>query len=352
MMLIARILLAALLGLAWSYDDLLPDEPEPIAILPTYLALAPNINDFTRFADGGPDSNWYIGYNNAWIVKLPPAPKGGDYKRAFIGAKLGRSKTVPNPNKPWLRRLLSGKVYIAISHKPSFSPRNAYFLAETADIPRQPDASAYVEGVGASQWFWAEIPLSRVSRTRPNYLVVYSPTRSFTSSETAPILAAAAADKRSNKGATRAWNNHSISGVPPRNARRSLETPINNIHPALAIKLAPASNSEVYINDLTVKLGRLNRHYVEFSVGGENISEAWVEMSRDQLDWERLSHIVRQPPYIFTIRKSRFPEPGNYLRGVARDVSGTTGVSVIHPIPFPPLGEPVPEEDPEGIDAP
>src|SRR3989339_2218179 len=69
-------------------------------ILPTYIALQQNINDFGRFADGGDDANWYIGYNNAWIVKLPPAPMG-DFGRAYIGAKIGRAKTRPSPRKSW-----------------------------------------------------------------------------------------------------------------------------------------------------------------------------------------------------------------------------------------------------------
>ena len=71
-------------------------------VLPSYVSLIPNINDFTRFADGGHDANWYIGFNNAWIVRLPAAPQG-DFTRAFIGAKIGRAKTRPNPERPWLR---------------------------------------------------------------------------------------------------------------------------------------------------------------------------------------------------------------------------------------------------------
>ncbi len=335
MILAAKLVACALASLSWGYDDLLPEETETGSLLPAYVSLSPNINDYDRFADGGPDANWYIGFNNAWIVKLPPAPVG-DYKKAFIGAKLGRAKTTPRPNKPWLRRLINGKVYMAISQRPAFSSRRSYFLVETADVPRQPDPQTHVGGVGASEWFWAEVPLSQVSFSKPNYLVIYSPTRSFTSAETAPILAAAAIESRIAGSVPRAWNNRSISGVPPRRARKSLETPINNIYPALAIKLAPASSAEVYLNDFTVRAGRLNRHYVEFSVGGENVAGAWVEMSRDQLDWERISEIRRKPPYIFTIRKSRYPAPGNYLRAAARDISGNLGASVLFPIPFPP----------------
>src|SRR5687767_644090 len=60
-------------------------------VFPRYVSLAANINDFGRFADGGSDSNWYVGFNNAWIVKLPPAAPG-KYSRVLVGAKLGRAK--------------------------------------------------------------------------------------------------------------------------------------------------------------------------------------------------------------------------------------------------------------------
>ena len=94
-------------------------------ILPAYVALGPNLNDFDRFADGGPDANWYVGYNNAWIVRLPPAP-AGDFPRAFIGAKIGRAKTRPNPKKPWLRELIPGKIYIGVSQNPWFSTEQSF----------------------------------------------------------------------------------------------------------------------------------------------------------------------------------------------------------------------------------
>ena len=38
----------------------------------TFRSLAENLNDCGRFSDSGPDSGWYVGFNNAWIVKLPP----------------------------------------------------------------------------------------------------------------------------------------------------------------------------------------------------------------------------------------------------------------------------------------
>jgi hypothetical protein len=303
------------------------------AILPTYISLSPNINDFHRFADGGDDANWYIGFNNAWIIKLPPAPMG-EFSRAFIGAKIGRAKTRPNADKPWLREVIDGKIYIAISQTPSFTSQQSFFLAETADLPLEADQQSPLEGVGAADWVWAEVPMSHISFSRPNYLMVWSPTNSFVKSSSAPILAAVAVeDSGPRTGDIGAWNNHSISGVPPRNPEGALETPINTINPALAIKLAPPSTSEISVSEFILeRYGR--KCLARFSVWGENIDAAWVEYSRDGLDWERLTRFQNRQPFIFTIPQDKCPKPGSYLRGSTRDILGTTGYSDPYQVPY------------------
>lgn len=300
--------------------------------LPTYLALSANIHDFTKFADGGDDSNWYVGFNNAWIVKLPPAPLG-EYAHAFIGAKIGRAKSRPLPNKPWLRELIDGKIYMAISQQPSWTAEQSFFLAETGELPREPDPQAHIDNVGGSEWFWAEVPLALVSLSKPNYLIIWSPTSFFVRPSSAPILAAAPLDEKTPEPS--AWNNHSLSGVPPRNPNASLETPLNNISPALAIKLVPPSSNEVSVFEFfSTAAGR--KHVVGFSVGGENVVEAWVETSRDQLDWELLTRVQRRPPFLFTLGPDRYPAPGAYLRGAARDLAGNVGHSDPFPVPYAP----------------
>lgn len=304
------------------------------SVLPTYIALAPNIHDFSRFADGGPDANWYIGFNNAWIIKLPAAPMG-EYTKAFIGAKIGRAKTRPNPNKPWVREIIDGKVYIGLSPKPAFTSEQSYFLAETLDIPLEPDPQSFVDGIGASQWFWTEVPVNSINFSGPNYLAVWSPTSFFLKASSAPILAAATIEDSLRAHEPRAWNNRSISGVPPRVASSALETPINTISPALAIKLIPQGTDEVGVTELNVRSAG-KKTVVEFSVGGENITEAWVEGSKDQLDWERISPFCRQPPFALTIGPEKFPAPGGFVRAAARDNSGNVGRSEAYAVPFPP----------------
>jgi hypothetical protein len=304
-------------------------------VVPTIVTLAPTVHDYTRFADGGPDANWYVGFNNAWIVKLPPAP-AGEFQRAFIGAKIGRAKTRPNPDKPWIREIIPGKVYVGISQTPAWTSEQSFFLAETTDIPADADQQARVDGVGAAEWFWAEVPISMVSFTAPNYMIVWSPSNYFTRASSSPILAAAELDEPGARE-TRAWNNRSILGVPPRSAANSLETPINNIVPALAIKLVPPAPDEpaVSVNDFTLaRSGK--RVLVRFSAAGEDVTDAWVEVSRDRLDWERISKFQRRPPYVFAIAPEKTPAPGQYVRGVARAVSGAVGYSDPEMIPYAP----------------
>lgn len=304
-------------------------------IVPTFVTLAPTVHDYNRFADGGPDANWYIGFNNAWIVKLPAAPEG-EFQRAFIGAKIGRAKTRPDPDKPWIRELLPGKVYIGVSQTPAWNSEQSFFLAETADIPAEADPQTHVDGVGAAEWFWAEVPLSMISFTAPNYLAVWSPSYNFVSASSAPILAAADTEDAATPGPN-AWNNRSILGVPPRAAASSLETPINNIVPALAIKLVPPGPDEsaVSVDDLALARSAA-RLLVRFSAAGEDVTDAWVEVSRDRLDWARISRIRRQPPYIFALSPDKSPGPGLYVRGAARDISGEIGYSEPAMIPYAP----------------
>ncbi|OGS41571.1 MAG: hypothetical protein A2506_07310 [Elusimicrobia bacterium RIFOXYD12_FULL_66_9] len=312
--------------------DGLPLTLSTSAIVPTYITLAPTIHDYNRFADGGPDANWYVGFSNAWIVKLPPAPEG-EFARAFIGARVGRAKTRANPEKPWIRETIPGKAYIGLSQTPAWTSEQSFFLADSGEIPAEPDLQSSVEGVGAAEWFWAEVPMAMVSFTRPNYLIVWSPTNYMTRASSAAILAGADVEEASSVRDARAWNTRSTMGVPPRSTVTSLETPITNIMPALALKLVPPGPDEpaVTISDLT--LARAGRRIVaRFSAAGEDVTEAWVESSRDRLDWERVSKRQRRPPYVFSIDKNL--PPGLWLRGAARDISGALGYSDPSMIPY------------------
>lgn len=327
--------LAVVAALVSSAADGLPATLSTSSIVPTIVSLAPSVHEYERFADGGPDANWYVGFNNAWIVKLPPAP-AGEFAHAFIGAKLGRAKTRPMKDKPWLRETIPGKVYAGISASPAWSSEQSFFLAETHDIPAEPDPQARVDGAGAGEWFWAEVPLAQISFTAPNYLIVWSPTNYFTKASSAPILAAT--DLVEPGGETRAWLNRSVQGVPPRSKGASLETPLNTLAPAIAIKLVPPGPDEPAVSVADFSAARSGKRViVRFSAAGEDVAEAWVEASRDQLEWQRVSRLQRKPPYMFSLSPEKAPAPpGSYLRGVARDISGALGISEPYMIPYEP----------------
>lgn len=290
---------------------------------PVFVSLAPNINDFGRFADGGSDSNWYIGFNNAWIVKLPPVPPG-PFARAFIGAKIGRAKTRPKEDRPWELAVEPGKIYIAVSQTPSFSSEQSFFLTETGEIPLQAHESIYLRGAGASEWFWTEVPPAAVSKSRPNYLIVWSPSREFREATRAPILAGMEAAPGESPEPS-AWNNHSIQGVPPRKEEGTLQVPIN-IRPALAIKLVPAADRAVRVGGLS-GLPAGENLVVSFSVEGTDVEAAWVESSQDELEWRRVSPLIRRPPYAVTIPRASLSSRGAYLRAKARDMAAVEGES-------------------------
>lgn len=326
--------IATLPLLAACAGDALPPALSTSTVVPTIVTLAPTVHDYGRFADGGPDASWYVGFNNSWIVKLPPAPLG-EFPRAFIGAKIGRAKTRPNPDKPWIREIVPGKVYIGLSQTPSWTSEQSFFLAETGDIPAEPDPQARVDGVGSGEWFWAEVPPTMVSFTAPNYLVVWSPTNWFTRASSAPILAAAEVEEPSRE--PRAWNNRSIMGVPPRSQATALETPLNTLAPAIAIKLVPPAPEEPAVSASDFTLARVGRRVVaRFSAAGEDVAEAWVESSRDQLDWVRISKYLRKTPYTFALPADKAPAPGTWLRGAARDASGVIGYSDALMLPYAP----------------
>ena len=298
---------------------------------PVVLSLADNINEFGRFADGGSDSNWYIGFNNAWIVKLPPAPER-EYSRAFIGARVGRAKAPALAERPWERAVIHGKVYMAISQRPAFSSEQSFFLAETSDIPIEPDPSVHMPGTGRSQWFWVEVPVGHVSFSKPNYLVIWSPTREFRGAAHSPILAGMEASKGEEYEEPVAWNNHSIQGVPPRGEQGSLQVPISNIKPALALKLTSSEGRKVTVDEFSLRpseAGLLAR----FSVEGRNVELAWIEMSQDELEWQRISGYLRTPPYVFTLARKLIPQRGAYLRAKASDDMAVEGSSRIIFVP-------------------
>jgi hypothetical protein len=304
--------------------------------VPAYFALVKNIGGFYLYANGGFNADWYVGYNNSWIIKLPPVPSGA-YAKAYIGAKLGRAKIASWP-QGWDETPIPGKIYMAVNQEPKFSSDNMYFLAEAADLPLEPLPNDSLEGVDSAKWFWAEIPLSRVSADQPNYLALWSASRFFTASSSSPIVAAAFSDDKEEN----VWLNRSIRGNPP-SGEGVLETPISGIKPALAFKLVPANDYKVYIKGFmgSVSAGEI---LVSFSAIGEDIRAAWLELSYDKFDWQRVGPYMFRAPYFRSLKREEFSKDMFYLRAAAVDSLENTGYSKEITIPARQEPEPAPAE--------
>jgi len=313
-------------------------EPVPPAVLPVFVALHPDLHAFRAFADGGWDGNWYIGFNTCWIVQLPKPPPG-EYARAFVGARLGRAKTKPRPGgRPWDKDPLPGKVYVAISSVPAFSPAQSFFLADTKDIPVEPDYENPNLAVGHGEWFWAEIPLKLIRFDGPNYLAAWSNTAGLLSASSAPILAAAI-DPQPGQQAPRAWLNNAIAGVPPREPTSSIGTPISFYLPALVLKLVPPNEAQVEIAAFSVTSASPEAFLARFGVLAQDLETAWIEASADGQGWERISPLLRHPPFVFSLPLKSFDRSYQlaetlFLRAAAEDALGNLGRSEPVQLPF------------------
>lgn len=290
---------------------------------PVYLSNSPDLNAYYMYADGGMDANWFVGYSNCWMVKLPAAPVGR-FSKAFIGARLGRSKSTPKPDKPWELSPIQGKIFMALSQSLAFTSQQTYFLVENSDIPREPTPKDSLEGVGAAQWFWAEVPVSSIATDKPNYLALWSNSEALSSASNSPIVAGG-----EMRGVTeqRVWVNSTLKGTPPRESDSSPGTSISSMSPAMVIKLVPVNEARVIVRALTLTPSAMGP-VAAFSAIGQDISAAWLEISPDRFTWSRISRIFTTPPYSMTFTKAMLPTEDTYfIRAVAQDNLSNTGYS-------------------------
>ena len=135
-----------------------PAEASGDDALPTIIAPLANPNDFSLVANGGFDPGWRVGYETAWVVQLPPAPEGA-WRKAYLGAKLGRAKLEQVPGRPpWEKRRVKGEVDIAVAGEPIWPHSRRFLLARAEDIPLEGDPDNAADGVGEARWFWVEVP--------------------------------------------------------------------------------------------------------------------------------------------------------------------------------------------------
>jgi len=268
-------------------------------------------------------------------VKLPPVPTGG-YAKAYIGAKLGRAKIMSWPAS-WDTTPIPGKIYMALNHAPTFNSDHTYFLVDAEDLPREPLPNDSLDGVDSARWLWTEIPLSRVSSQEDNYLALWSSSRYFTSASSAPIIAAA----MSGGDVEDVWLNRSIKGNPP-SGEGVLETPISGIKPAIAIKLVPLNEYRVLIKGFSAEL-TADEINVTFSAIGEDIRAAWLEISYDKFDWQRVTRYFFKAPYFWTFGREAVSKDMFYMRAAAVDSLENAGYS--KEITVPPVPAQAPQEE-------
>lgn len=314
-------LLAILCLLAGPARICAQDEDLPTrAPVPSYRSQAGDMSKYYLYADGGFHADWYVGFNNSWIVKLPPIDVTG-YAKAYIGARIGRSKIMSYP-MGWDPTPIPGKIYMGVSRVPSFSGESTFFLVEAEDLPREPLPNDSIDGVESAQWFWASVPMTRIASDGPNYLAVWSNSRYFTSASSSPIIAAALSDA---SGEDSAWLNRSIKGAPPA-GENALETPLAGIKPAIAIKLVPANEYKVFIRGFMAEMNS-KKIFASFSVIGEDVRAAWLELSYDKFEWQRITRYMFSPPYHVTLDRTNMSSDMFYLRAAAVDSLENTGYS-------------------------
>ncbi|OGS52282.1 MAG: hypothetical protein A3J79_03245 [Elusimicrobia bacterium RIFOXYB2_FULL_62_6] len=311
-----------------------PDEKAAAVKLlpvPSYRALVQDMSRFYMYANGGFNADWYVGYNNCWIIRLPPMSVG-QYAKAFIGAKIGRAKIASWPMS-WDKTVVPGKIYLAINQDPVFNSDHMYFLVASSDLPLEPLPNDSLDGTDSAQWFWTEIPLSRISAEKPNYLAAWSSSRYFTASSSAPIIAAAQSDDTVEN----VWLNRAIRGNPP-GGEGVLETPISGLKPAMAIKLVPKNDYRVIIKGFQAEMEG-DRVLVSFSAIGEDIRAAWLELSYDKFDWQKVSRLMFRAPFFMSFTREQLSKDMFYMRAAAVDALENTGYSkeiIIPAAPFEP----------------
>jgi len=332
---------------------------------PVIIAEVENLNDFALFATSGWDGNWYVGYNHAWVTKLPHAP-AGNYVKAYLGAKLGRAKNVirreleraenhfqrlenlPEEKREASAKQLqyenfkeiskkikelenrlssphSGKIYVGINSSPGWDKKHSFFLVSEEDVPLEGDPEEALEEVGEARWFWVEIPLGLVSFDKENYMAIWSPDENLNSAQVSPILASAWGSKEVNT-----WLDQESQGKAP----SSLSRPVTIFEPALAIKLVPSNEKRVSVEILNITdEEEINeKRVVTATVSGEDIVRAWLEILRDRSPkkaqrWVRTGRFTFGAPYSITLDPTKLEEGVHYLRVGAEDFWYNVGYS-------------------------
>ncbi len=298
--------------------------------LPFFIGQVPSPNAYSLFANGGWNGNWYVGYNTCWVQKIS-VPAKGSIKRAFVGAKLGRAKSIPTQlEKPWIKKPIPGEIFVALSSTLSWKSSVPISLVSTEEIPLEGDMDNAVEGVGESRWFWKEVPLNSIQFEADNFIALWSPTEQFQSEQTAPILAGAWGNNEINS-----WLVQGIEGAPPTRFKSKQWQPVTVFEPAIALKLIPEQTPpepKVSIERVVdeTALTKLVSKVLWCSAQGESIERAWVELSEDGQNWQRYGKFLWEAPFVFRVAVADIPigsEGKSWVRVKAVDLFENVGTS-------------------------
>ncbi|MBN1383718.1 MAG: hypothetical protein JW983_02390 [Elusimicrobia bacterium] len=305
---------------------------------PVYICAADNPNDYRLFANSGWDGFWYVGYNRVWIERVPIPENMSVYKKAFIGAKLGRMKSTQvyrNGKAALDKRAIPGDIYMAISSTISWQKSNWKFLAVTDEIPFEGDNEIAIEQTGESQWFWTEVPFDEINFGEENYIALWSTSAQLTDTSNSPILAAAWGNKEANS-----YLRDKIEGVPPQVFSTStLASGLTIFEPAIAIKFVPEMPQKINIGLMGISDGEeiSGKKVIYTSILGNEIQKAWLDVSSDGKIWEKHGLNIYTAPYIFSLNPKKAPfdsvsfekEKSHkfYIRISAVDIWENTGTS-------------------------
>jgi hypothetical protein len=291
---------------------------------PAFVAQIPNPNDYSLFANAGWDGNWYVGYNNGWVKKLPPLPPG-HYAHAYIGAKLGRMKTLPPVGRPPEFKPIPGEIWVSLAATSTWATSQRWKLTTTEDIPLDGSPEYAMENVGESEWFWTEIPIEALNFPGDNFMALWSTTPELVSVSSAPVLAAAWGGKDLNS-----WIIKNIKGEPPSNPAVSVASGISYFQPAMAIKLVPEGNPHpMHVRILDWQNGKPDhlKPVVTGSVEGESVERVWVEYKASvrtgdvvRPQWTQVGRSLWKPPYAFSLDQGRLPQGKILLRLSATNI--------------------------------
>jgi len=274
---------------------------------PLYLSAAGNPNDYRLFANGGGwDGFWYVGYNRVWIEKIFIPENFSDYKKIFIGAKLGRMKSRQvyiNGKAALDKEAIPGDIFMAVSSTPSWKKSSWGFLTPTNDIPFEGDNELAIEQVGESRWFWTEVRSDEINFGGENYIALWSTSAYLTDSSNSPIIAAAWGGKDANS-----FINDEIKGNPPLSySTTTLKSPITVFEPAIAIKFVPELSQNITVGLMGITEGEkvTEKKVIYASVLGNEIQKVWLEISQDNKIWKRHNLISYTSPYMFSLNPKK-----------------------------------------------